>query len=181
MRILPLVMATALTFPLLAQRPPRRASSQHLFQAETAIKGAIEKLGNDRKAIELMLQVHAHIRGADRALVDPMQPSIAVQKALEEISEAARKNTELVLAQGLIRARDEVDGARRSPSAADFGRLRGVIREEALGPSSRLIVRQATALQQETLAWIGVQELIATHVKSLAEITGEGLRTAQEE
>jgi predicted naringenin-chalcone synthase len=167
---------------VLAQRPPRRAlPSQSVQQAEMAVKGAMERFGNERKAIEVMLQVHAHIRSADRALVDPMQPAIAVQKAFEEMSEAERKNTDFLLEQGLIESRQQLDAARRSPSSADFGRLRGILREEAIGPSSRAVVRAATSLQQETMAWIALQELIAAHMKALAEVTGEGLRAAQEE
>ena len=166
--------------PRTVRRTPPTAS-QNVQQAEMAVKNAIERFGNERKALETMLEVHAHIRNADRALVDPMQPSIAIQKAFEEISEAQRKNAEPFLDSGLIRARNEIDAARKSPMSADLGRLRGIIRGQALGPSSRLVVRTSTTLQRETLAWISVQELIATHMKSLAEVTGEGLRTAQEE
>jgi len=149
--------------------------------AEMAVKQAAERLGNMRKAIERDLKVLGHIRNSDNALVDPMQPGIAVQKAFEEMSEAERLNADPVLASGLIRARQRLDAARKSPATADFGHLRAVIREEALGPSSRLVVRTATLLQEETLAWIAVQEMIATHLKSLAEITGESLRASQQE
>jgi hypothetical protein len=178
-----LILLVVVSMPLLAQRPPRRPPppSQGVMSAEMAVKGAMERLGNERKAIEVMLQVLAHIRSSDRALTDPMQPSIAVEKAFEEMSEAERKNTDFLLRQGLIRSRQELDAARRSPASADFPRLRAIIRDEALGPASRIVVRNATALQAETLAWIGVQELIASHLKSLADITGESLRAAQEE
>ncbi len=149
--------------------------------AESAVKQAIQKLGNDRKAIELQLQVLAHIRASDRALTDPMQPTIAVEKAFEQISEAERLNMDFLLRQGLIKSRQELDAARKSPMSADFPRLRSIVRGDALGPASRLVVRTATVLQEDTVAWLAVQELIGAHLKSLADITGESLRAAQEE
>lgn len=149
--------------------------------AETAVKQAAERLANTRKAVEQNLKVLGHIRNSDNALVDPMQPGIAVQKAFEEMVEAERLNGDPVLATGLIRARQRLDEARKSPATADFGRLRAIVRDEALGPSIRLVVRTATVLQEETLAWIAVQEMIATHLKSLAEITGESLRASQQD
>lgn len=155
--------------------------SSGVQSAEMAVRQAAERLGNTRKAIEQGLKVLSHIRNSDNALVDPMQPGIAVQKAFEEMAEAERLNGDPVLASGLIRARQRLDEARKSPATADFGRLRAIIRDEALGPASRMVVRSATILQEETLAWIAVQEMIATHLKSLAEITGESLRAAQQE
>ena len=180
MRRLVLVLLVSAT--ALAQRPPRRAPvPQGALTAEMAVKQATEKLGNDRKAIELQLKVLAHIRASDRALTDPMQPTIAVEKAFEQISEAERLNMDFLLRQGLIKSRQEIDSARKSPMSADFGRLRSILRGEALGPASRLVVRTATALHEETVAWLAVQELIGSHLKSLADITGESLRAAQEE
>lgn len=149
--------------------------------AETAIKQAIEQLGGEKKAIERELKVLGHIRHADAALTDPMQPSVAVQKAFEEISEAERATGDHVVRSGLIRTRQAIEDARRSPGTADFGRLRSLLQRDALAPASRLVVAMATQLQEETLAWIRVQELIATHLRALAEITGESLRAAQQE
>ncbi|HEX6087369.1 MAG TPA: hypothetical protein VF266_22750 [Thermoanaerobaculia bacterium] len=149
--------------------------------AESAVRQAAERLGNERKGIEVLLRVLQHIRNADRALVDPMQPAIAVQKSFEELSEAERLMADPVLRTGLIRARQALVAARNSPGTADFGRLRATVRDEALGPVSRAVIRSATALHEETLAWISVQEQIATHMKTLADITGESLRAAQAE
>lgn len=164
------------------QRPPRRpAGMMGPGAAESAVRQAAERLGNDRKGIEIMLRVLQHIRNSDRALIDPMQPAIAVQKSFEQLNEAERLMGDPVLRTGLIRARQALEAARNSPGTADFGRLRATVREEALGPVSRAVIRSATGLHEESLAWIAVQEQIATHLKTLAEITGEGLRAAQEE
>lgn len=162
--------------------PPRRpAGMMGPSAAQNAVRQAAERLGNERKGIEVMLRVLQHIRNSDRALVDPMQPAIAVQKAFEELSEAERLMTEPVLRTGLIRARQALEAARNSPATADFGRLRATVREEALDPVSQAVIRLATALHEESLAWISVQEQIAGHLKVLADITGESLRAAQEE
>ena len=148
--------------------------------AEMAVKQAAERLVDTRKALERELQVLTHIRASDKALIDPMQPIIAVQKAYEEISEAERLNANPYLAPGIIRARQVVDAARKSPATADFGHLRATIRDDALGPVQRNVVRGATQIHEETVAWLSVQELISTHLKSLADITNEGLRAADE-
>ena len=178
-----LLVLMVISTSLFAQpRPSRRPGMQvqGVGSAELAVKQAAERLVNTRKGIELGLKVLQHIRASDRALIDPMQPSIAVQKAFEEISEAERLNPSPQLAVGIIRARQTVDAARKSPASADFGRLRATIREDALGPVQRQVVRAATQLHDETMAWLAVQELISTHLKSLADITGEGLRAADE-
>jgi hypothetical protein len=109
-----------------------------------------------------------------------MQPGIAVEKAYEQMAEAERKNANPYLAPAIIRARQVLEDARRSPASADFGRLRALVRDEALGPFQRHVVRGANALHDETVAWLNVQELIATHLKSLADLTSEGLRAADE-
>ena len=181
-RMFALLVVTLVSTTLLAQRPPRRIPlSSGPPAAESAVKQAVDRLGQEKKAMDIDLKVLGHIRAADRALTDPMQPTIAVQKAFEQISEAERLHGDFLVQQGIVRARQELESARRSPAAADFGRIRGIIREQALGPASRVVVRNATRLQEETLAWISVQELIATHLKMLAEITGENLRAAEEE
>jgi hypothetical protein len=183
MRRLFVVLAlTLVSTSLHAQRRhPRIPISDGAASAEGALKQSMDRLVAEKKSMDRDLQVLAHIRGADRALTDPMQPTIALEKAHEEISEAERLNTDFLVGQGLIRVRQGVDDARRSPAAADFGRLRALIQDQALGPSSRLVVRNATRLQEETLAWIQVQELIAAHLKNLAQITGESLRASDQE
>lgn len=178
-----LLVLVVISTSLFAQpRPPRRSGihMQGVAAAEVAVKQAAERLVHTRKAMERDLKVLQHIRASDRALIDPMQPSIAVQKAFEEISEAERLNVIPPLAIGIIKARQTVDAARKSPASADFGRLRATIRDDALGPFQRHVVRAATQLHDETVAWLAVQELISTHLKSLADITGEGLRAADE-
>jgi hypothetical protein len=183
-RPLAILTMTLLCTALEAQRPPRRPmtqSTQGAQSAEMAIKQAAERLADTRKAVERQLQVLAHVRGSDRALADAMQPSVAVQEAFEHIAKAESLNLDPVVRQGLIRARQAVDAARKSPGTADFGQLRGIIREEALGPASRAAMRTATMLQDETMAWMTVQELIAIHLKTLSEITGDALRASQEE
>jgi hypothetical protein len=182
-RLLAVLAVTLVCASMQAQRPPRRPgmATPGVNAAEAAVRQAIERLGNDKKAIDRDLEVLARIRASDRVLIDPMQPTIAVQKAFEEMVEAERLNQDFLLRQGLIRSRQELDAARNSPGTADFARLRALIRDQALGPSSRLVVRTATRLQEETMAWITVQELMTAHLKMLSEITGESLRAAQEE
>ncbi|HYC91009.1 MAG TPA: hypothetical protein VEO54_17450 [Thermoanaerobaculia bacterium] len=185
MRTLTVVLATILMCGAAVgqQRvPPRRpAAMMGPGAAENGVRQAAERLGNERKGIEITLRGLQHIRNSDRALIDPMQPAIAVQKAFEELSEAERLILDPALRAGLIRARQALEAARNSPATADFGRLRATVRTEALGPVSRAVIRSATGLHEETLAWIAVQEQIATHLKTLSEITGESLRAAQEE
>jgi hypothetical protein len=43
----------------------------------------------------------------------------------------------------------------------------------------RAVVRRASELQEDLLAWIKIQELIASHLRQLSEITYEGLRESQ--
>lgn len=163
------------------RRTVRPRPSPYTHAAESAIKQAIAQLGNEKKGFERDLQVLGHIRGAVAALADDMQPSVALQKAYEEINEAHRLNTDFTVQQGLLRVIPELGNARRSPGIADLPRLGMLIRTHALGPSSRLVVRNALRLQDETTAWLMVQEQIAGHLRHLNEITGESLRASDEE
>ena len=183
-RVFVLLAVTFVSTSLFAQQPRvmrRVPPSPGARSAEAAVKDAVERLGQVKKALDVDLKVLGFIRNADRVLTDPMQPSIAVEKAFEQMSEAERLRGDFLVQQGVIRSRQELEAARRSPASADFPRLRQLIRDQALGPASRVVVRNATDLQEETLAWIAVQEMIATHLKTLAEITGENLRAAQSE
>lgn len=182
-RIYVLLIVTLVSTTLFAQQPRRRMPppTGDAHSAEMAVKQAMERLGEEKKVYENDLKVLGHIRNADGALVDSMQPTVAVQKAFEEISEAQRLNADFVVEHGLMRVRQELENARRSPLSADLERLRGQIRAQALGPSSRLVVRNALRLQDETLAWIKIQELIAMHLKTLADISGESLRASDRE
>lgn len=181
-RIFVLLVVTLVPTIVFAQPRGRRPIAPgSAYSAEIAVKEAIERLGEEKKAFERDLKVLGHIRNADKALVDTMQPTVAVEKAADEITEAERLNTDFVVRQGLIRVRQELENARRSPASADFGRLRNSIRGDGLGPSSRLVSRNALRLQEETLAWVKVQELISTHLRSLADITGDSLRATVDE
>src|SRR5712692_4432347 len=154
---------TALCLPMLAQapsrerpfRPPGRAEA-----AETAAEQAAEQLAAVKKVCERDVDVLRHLRAADRALTDPMQPSHAVQTAYAEIDAAKGLGPAFLVMQGVVRAQRDVEAARRSPATADFGHLRSVLREEALGPASRVVVRNALRLEEEALAWLKVQQLI---------------------
>ncbi len=147
--------------------------------AEMAIKQAIEQLGNEKKLYDRDLEVLRHLRGADEALTDAMQPLTAVQKAYEEVGAAKALRPELPVMQGIIKSQEELENARRSPLSADFGRLRAALRSQAIGPAARIVARNGLRLQDEALSWLKVQELIAVHLRTLAEITGESLRAAQ--
>jgi hypothetical protein len=163
-------------------QPRVRPSGPAVNNAEMAIKQAMDASGMQRKAIERDLEVLAHLRAADTALIDPMQPANAIQKAYEEVDKAKSLPPDYYVLQGVIKAQRELENARLSPMGADFGRLRAILREHALGPAERVVARNALRLQEETLAWLKVQEMISAHVRTLAEITGESLRgvTSQE-
>lgn len=140
----------------------------------------MDQLGELKKAFDRDIEVLRHVRAADAALTDPTQPHNAVEKAYEEISKAESLNTEPLVEQGLIRTRQTIDEARRSPMTADFGRLRSILKEQAEGPSSRLVVRNAGRLQDEVLAWLRVQELVTLHVRTLSEMAADGLQVSVE-
>ena len=148
--------------------------------AEMAVKQAAEQLGNDRKMYERDLEVLRHLRAADEVLTDPMQPLTAVQKAYEEVGAAKALRPEFATMQGVIKAQEELESARRSPASADFARLRASIRSEAIAPAVKVVARNGLRLQEETLSWLKVQELIATHLRTVAELTGDNLRAAQQ-
>jgi len=172
---------TLVSTPMFAQPSRRRPIAPgSAAAAESAVKEAMEQLGEERKAFERDLKVLNFIRESDKALVDAMQPTVALQKAHDAISEAERLNPDFFLGQAIIDARQEIDNALRSPGAADFPRLRARLRE-ALGISSRLVVRNALRLQEETIGWLKVQELISLHLKTLADITGDSLRASDQD
>jgi len=178
--------STMLSLTLAAQVPPPRGRmmrppSMLADTAESAVKQATEQLVMLRKICDRDLEVLAHIRTADKALVDPMQPENALQKAWEEVQTAIRLEPEFYVRQGVIRAKNEIEGARRSPASADFGRLRAVLRNEALGPASRVVVRNALRLEDELVAWLKVQQLIGDHLRALSDISSNSLRASEEQ
>jgi hypothetical protein len=163
-----------------ARRPMTRGESQAI-SAEHIVKQALEQMGNEKKAFERDIAVVRHLKAADAALRDPMQPAVAVQKAFEHVREAERLAPPVPreISLGVLRVRQELEAARRSPGSADFGRLRSFLNEEAIGPASRALVRRATRLQEETIAWLKLQESISELLRSLTEIVGGSLREAE--
>src|SRR5687768_10716416 len=162
-----------------AQNVPSRVNprtTSRVMSAESAIKQAMEALVEERKIYERDVAVLREIRQADDALTDPMQPSNAIQKAYDHIDKAKTFMPELVVMNGLVKVHGALTDARRSPLSADFGRLRASLKSDAEGPAQRVAMRNALRLQDETLMWIKVQELISMHLRSLSEITGESLK-----
>lgn len=177
--------SSILALPAAAQGPrgPFRSSAD---AAEAAIKQASEQLVVMHKISDRDIQVLAHLRAADKALADPMQPENAVQKAYEEVEAAGTTDPgtpplPFVVNQGLIEVRHELEDARRSPGTADFGHLRSDLREKALAPASRAAVANATRLEYEAKAWLKVQALIAAHLQALSDIATDSLRAAEQE
>ncbi len=180
--LLPLLIV-GLTFPLDAQprRVRRPVAPGRAQSAEMAAKDAAQALAAVRKIYENDLVVLRHLRAADDALADPMQPNAAVQKAFEEVSAAEGLSSDFLVVDGVIHTRQALEEARRSPGTADFGRLRGILRDRALVPASRVAVRNAMALEEEIQAWIKVQVLIADHLRQLSELSSESLRASERE
>ena len=173
-----------LVSPMTAQSPtsPRVARprpSQSADLAESAVKQASEQLVVIKKTCERDIGVLTHLRAADDALADPMQPANALQKAYEEVDAAKTLVPEFFVMQGVVKSGRALEDARRSPMTADFGRLRAILRDEAVGPASRVAVRDALRLEDETLAWLRVQQLIAEHLRSISEISNQSLRAAE--
>lgn len=184
--VLAAVTAVLCSIPLLAQAPQRRTppprpqQTVHPFAAEASVKQAMEQLVGVRKNYERDLQVLRHLNSAEEALADDMQPHNALQKAYEQVSAANGLAADFVTKQGVLKAFQELESARRSPGTADFGRLRGIVRTEATAPAVRVVARNGAALQDELLAWIKVQELISGHLRAMSEISAESLRAAQQ-
>lgn len=156
-----------------------RSPMKHAQPAETAIQAAMEQLGRERKIVEREVLILKHLHVADDALTDPMQPSVSIQKAFDEVSEATRLNsTDMRVRNGVVEVLQVIVDARKSPTSADFGRLRGILRTEATGPATRYALRITAALQEETIAWLRVQRLIGDHLAELADIQGGTLQTS---
>jgi hypothetical protein len=177
------IVFAGMTLPLFAQQPPRMRpnpqAARRAAGAEAAVKEAMEQLVAEKKVYERDVEVLARLRAAEQALLDEMQPNVSIQKAWDEVQASKRNGADFLVMQGIVRAERELEGARRSPNTADFGRLRGILRGEAIGPATRVVVAHALRLEDEALAWIKVQELISAHLRSLSEIAGESLRASQ--
>jgi len=175
-------LALALTASALAQpRPRNRPMAGNAYGAEMAAKNAVEQLAALRKGYENDLEVLRHLRLADDALADAMQPSAAIQKAFEEVGAADGKSSDFAVRDGVIRTRQALEDARRSPASADFGHLRSILRASAMAPASRVAIRNATLLEEEILAWLKVQGIISDHLSALTELSSESLKAAQRE
>lgn len=164
-----------------AQSRPRVIPGHGAMSVDAAVKRATEMMSIVKKTMEKDLAVLLHLRNADAALRDPMQPVNAITKALEEVEAAKSLDPEFLVMQGVLRTLDELESARRSPGSADFPRLRSILRDDALEPASRLAARNALVLQEEMLTWLKVQELITAHLAALSEIAGNSLRATQNE
>lgn len=169
-----------LASPLAAQSRPTRRLPARAETAEAVIKQAGELLTDEKKIYDRDVQVLRHLQTADEALTDDMQRAVGLQKAFEEVSKARSLGADPVVASGLIKMSNALEEARRSFATADFGRLRSLLREHALGPASRVATRNALRLEEEMLAWLKVQELISVHLRQMSEISGESLRASQD-
>lgn len=172
-----------LAAPLFSQTPPQRRLPRNMSRTdalEFAIRNATEQFAAERKAIERDTAVLRHLRAADAALADAMQPANAIQKAYEEVDAAHGLGPEFTVAQGVITARDALEAARRSPGATDFNHLRGLLRKEAIGPAVRLVVRNSLRLQEEAVSWLKVEQLIGDHLRAISDVSSEALRATDE-
>lgn len=163
--------------------PPRFMPGSQGAMAEGAIKSAMEQLANDRKIFDRDIEVLRYLRLAEEALTDPMQPNNAIQKAIDNVEKAKSvppQPIDFTVLQGVIKVSKELESARLSPMGADFGRLRSILRSEAIGPAARLVARNGAKLQEETAAWIRIQEMIISHLRQLSDITGDSLRAASQ-
>src|SRR6266571_2879483 len=140
MRHTALALMLMTSLPLFAQKRPVRTST-FADLAERAIKQATEEFTAVKKICDRDIDVLQHVRTADAALVDPMQPFNAVQKATDEVNIAVGLEQdrrigppEFTVLQGLLKIQHELASAKLSPMTADFGHLRAVVRESGLGP-----------------------------------------------
>lgn len=182
-RICVCLAVAAVALPLLAQTPskPRPPYVQPLVRAEAiegAIKQASTQLEQFRKVFENDIEILAHIRASDAALADAMQPMTSVETAWKEMNEANRLNPPFEVGQGVAKSLQLLDDARRSPTSADFGHIRSVIREWALGPASRRVVANAQRLEDSMTEWIKIQQMIGDHVRLMNDIAGRSLRAS---
>lgn len=181
--------ATAITLVILTSvclsaQPRGRRVTSHNAQTggvETLVKDAAMRLAEQKKAIDRDLHVLAELRTADDALTDPMQPSVSVQKALDHVSKAETFVSDFHTLQGVTRVRQQLEAAKRSPAAADFGRLRAILQSEAIGPASRIVAQDGAKLTEESVAWLAAQELIVGHLRQLTETAAECLRETTKE
>lgn len=182
MRVVVSLLLVVMTSNAVAQsHPPRRMHPRGAtLAAENAVKAAAEELERVKEMYERDVQVLAHLRAAQAALEDAMQPSVALEKAWDHVDKAKGL---LASHPGAVaqRTRDvhrELETARRSPSSADFDRLRGLLGRANLS-AAHVAATNALALEEQILAWIKVQQMISDHLRRMSEIAGDSLRAAQ--
>jgi hypothetical protein len=165
-----------------------RRSPQRTFdvsQIETIVKDASRRLTEQKKIVDADLEVLALLRAADVALTDPMQPNVALQKAIDHVDKAQAilpvHQENLWVRQGLISVKRVLDDARRSPGAADFGRLRFQLHRDCVAPATRVALKHSSSLQQELASWIVAQEWITGHLQLLQQVSSEAILAAQED
>jgi hypothetical protein len=180
------VVLSMLAFSLSAQspqprrvlRPNPRGYNMQAASAEAAVKQAMEQLVPLKKNFDRDLEVLGHLLAAEEALGNDMQPHNALQKASDEVDEARRFAVDGATVQGVIKMQELLEQANRSPAVAEFSRLRALLHTEATGPAQRAVARNGSALQEEILAWIKVQELINGHLRAMTEISAESVRAS---
>lgn len=167
--------ATAQQLPVRQMFGPSYAES-----VSGQVNEAAKRLVDWKKLVDGDLEALALFRAADVALTDPMQPSVAIQKALDAVLDAKRALREspfnMAVRNGAVKMEGVLEDARRSPADADFERLRVLLREHCTGPATRLVAGHAAVLHEETVAWIAAQERIATHLRQLTETAAATLR-----
>ena len=149
-------------------------------QVEMYLKQAAEQLAILRKAFDRDIEILTHVRTSDNALVDPMQPNNAVEKSLEEMKKAHDMQPPFDVDQGVIVSIRALESARLSPTSADFGKLRSVIRENALGPAARTVNRNALRLNEEMNEWIKIQQMISDNLRTMSDIASTSMRAAEQ-
>lgn len=182
MRVVVSLFLVLHSFVLLAQpRPPRRMPLRGAAaRAEIAVKEAAEELEAVRETYERDVNVLAHLRAAQKALRDAMQPAAAVEKAWDQVERAKSLigHDPGAVGQMTLRAHGAIESARRSPGSADFDRLRSMV-QDAIDPASRVAASNALELEDQILDWIKVQQMISNHLRRMSEIAGDSLRAAQ--
>lgn len=154
-------------------------------QIETIVKDASRRLAEQKKIVDADLEVLALLRAADVALTDPMQPNVALQKAIDHVDKAQTiipfHQENHWVRQGLISMDRALDDAKRSPGAADFGRLRFLLHRDCVAPAARVAIKHSSSLQQELASWIVAQEWITAHLQLLQQVSAEAILAAQED
>jgi len=153
----------------------------HAENVEAYIKQASEQLAVLKKAFDRDVEVLVHVRTADNVLVDTMQPTVAVEKSYEEVKAARLLQPPFDVEQGLIAAQRELESARLSPTTTDFGKLRSVIRREALGPAARAVSRNALRLTDEMNEWIKIQQMISDQLRAMSDISSASMRALEQQ